>query len=137
VFSRIVSQALSILRIAPEEQRVPATVLAASSGPFFPPGVVPASSRRQIAAERPAFEIPADGLPDAAGLSAREALALFARQGIPARLEGTGFVFQQRPPAGAAWKAGTVVTLLLSEDAAAVSRSGRGREETPPAIPGP
>ncbi len=41
VFSRIVSQALSILRIAPEEQRVPATVLAASSGPFSPP----ASSR--------------------------------------------------------------------------------------------
>jgi cell division protein FtsI/penicillin-binding protein 2 len=137
VFSRIVSQALSILRIAPEEQRVPATVLAASSGPFFPAGVVPASSRRTSAVAPPEFALAADAIPDAAGLSARQALALFARRGIPARLEGTGFVAAQRPSAGTAWKAGTVVTLSLSEDAAAVSRSGRGREETPSAIPGP
>lgn len=137
VFSRIVSQALSILRIAPEELRVPATVLAASSGPFFPAGVVPASSRRAPAVERPGYALAADGIPDATGLSARQALALFARRGIPTRLEGTGFVVEQRPPAGTAWKPGTVVTLSLSEDAAAVSRSGRGREETPFATPGP
>ena len=130
VFSRIVSQALSILRIAPEEERVPATALASSSGPFFPAGVVPASTRRAAGVERSALTFPADGIPEAAGLSARQALALFARRGIPVRLEGTGFVAGERPPAGTVWKPGIVVTLSLSEDAAAASRSGRGREES-------
>ncbi|MGE5275537.1 MAG: penicillin-binding transpeptidase domain-containing protein [Acidobacteriota bacterium] len=138
VFSRIVSQALSILRIAPEEQRVPATVLAASSGPFFPPGVVPASARRRPASAAPAVPALSEaGVPDAAGLSARQALALFARRGMAVRLEGSGFVAAQRPAAGAAWRPGLVVTLSLSEDAAAASRPGRGREETPSATPGP
>ncbi len=137
VFSRIVSQALSILRIAPEEQRVPATVLAASSGPFFPAGVVPASVRRSPASEGPVLPSAPDGVPDATGLSAREALALFARRGIAVRVEGTGFVAAQRPRAGAVWKPGMAVILSLSEDAAAVSRSGRGREETPSATSGP
>jgi len=137
VFARIVSQALSILRIAPEEQRVPATVLAASSGPFFPAGVVPASVRRSPASEGQVLPRASDGVPNATGLSAREALALFARRGIPVRVEGTGFVAAQRPRAGAVWKPGIVVILSLSEDAAAVSRSGRGREETPSATAGP
>jgi cell division protein FtsI (penicillin-binding protein 3) len=137
VFSRILSQALSILRIAPEEQRVPATALADSSGPFFPPGLIPASSRKGPAPASHRFESPAGGIPDAAGLSARQALSLFARQGIPARLEGSGFVVTQRPSAGAVWSPGTVVTLSLSEDAAAVSRFGREREETSTATPEP
>ena len=118
---------------------MPATVLAASSGPFFPPGVVPASARRvgPASVAQPASALPEDGVPDAAGLSARQALALFARRGMPVRLEGSGFVAAQRPAAGAAWKPGLLVTLSLSEDAAAASRPGRGREETPSATPGP
>jgi PASTA domain len=112
-------------------------VLAASSGRFFPAGVVPASARRSPAQEDRASGLAADGIPDAAGLSARQALVLFARRGIAVRLEGTGFVEAQRPPAGAAWQPGSAVILSLSEDAAAVSRSGRGREETPSATPGP
>jgi len=137
LFSKIVSQALSILRIAPEEQRVPATVLAGSSGPFFPSGMIPASLRQAPAPELPSGPDGGDAIPDAAGLSARQALALMARRGIPARLEGSGFVVSQRPPAGTAWKPGIVMTLSLSEDAAAVSRSGRGREETLTATPEP
>ena len=136
VFSRIVSQALSILRIAPEEQRVPATVLA-SSGPFSPPAWSrprrAGCQRTEVFRSAPS----ADGLPDASGLSARQALALFAKRGIPVRLQGSGFVVSQRPAAGAAWTPGAVVTLSLSEDAAAVSRPGRGREETLSATPGP
>jgi cell division protein FtsI/penicillin-binding protein 2 len=137
VFARILSQALSILRIAPEEQRVPATALAASSGRFFPSGVVAASTRMPArpAAHPAAFDV--DTIPDATGLSAREALALFARLGISVRLEGSGFVMGEQPPAGAIRKPGTVVTLSLSEDAAAASRSGRGQEDTLPANPGP
>ena len=139
VFSRIVSQALSILRIAPEERRVPATVLADSSGPFLPEGLVPASTHRPAAREHPVASAPEEmgGIPDAAGLSARQALALFARRGIPLRLEGSGFVAAQRPAAGSVWAPGTTVVLSLSEDAAAPSRSGRAREETPSATPGP
>jgi cell division protein FtsI (penicillin-binding protein 3) len=136
VFSRILSQALSILRIAPEERRVPAIVLAASSGPFFPAGVVPASVRRATVSDPPGLAFPGDGVPDAGGLSARQALALFARRGIPVRVEGSGFVAAQRPSAGSVCKPGIVVTLSLSEDAAA-SRSGRGLEETSPATSGP
>ena len=137
VFARIVSQALSILRIAPEEQRVPATVLADSSGPFFPAGLVPASAR--LGGNEPEAPPPAEtgGIPDASGLSARQALALFARSGIPVRIEGNGFVTAQHPGPGAVWKAGTAVTLSLSEDAAAAPRSGRAHEETPSAPPGP
>jgi cell division protein FtsI/penicillin-binding protein 2 len=137
VFSRILSQALSILRIAPEEQRVPATALAASSGPFFRDGVVPASSRTIPRAPKRAPVERADTVPDALGLSAREALALFARVGIPVELEGSGFVVGEQPAAGSVRRPDAVVTLSLSEDAAAVSRSGRGQEETLRAIPGP
>ena len=78
-----------------------------------------------------------DTIPDAGGLSARQALALFAGLGVPSRLVGSGFVTGQQPPPGAVRRPETVVTLFLSEDVAAVSRSGRGHEETLPANPGP
>jgi hypothetical protein len=116
---------------------VPATALAASSGRFFPSGVVAASSRMPARPAAHPAEFDADTIPDATGLSAREALALFARLGISVRLEGSGFVMGEQPPAGAIRKPGTVVTLSLSEDAAAASRSGRGQEDTLPANPGP
>jgi len=131
VFARILSQTLGILRIAPKGETVPATVVAeAGPGLKFAEGVVPAAFR---ASETPP---PADPprpepgrMPDVRGLSAREALALFARLGVPVRLAGAGFVVSQDPPAGFPLSSGTL-TLTLSESGPPAARSGRGREES-------
>ena len=130
VFSSFMSQALAILRIAPAQQRVPSTILA-SSRPRYPSGVVPAA-RRETAAE-PAPP-PLNETPDAAGLSARQALALFARSGVSVRLRGTGFVVSQVPAARSPIRPGQVHQLQLAESipgAAASSASPlpTGRDE--------
>ena len=149
LFARIVSQALDVLRVAPAQQSLPSTVLASSDGPVaYPAGVVPVSARGAsagLAEEAPptvqgAPAIAADpqnaknGLttPDVAGLSARQALAVFARLGLTARLSGTGFVVSQDPPAGTPVRPGDSHLLRLSETAPPISRPGRGREESSP-----
>jgi cell division protein FtsI (penicillin-binding protein 3) len=151
LFARILSQALDILRIAPTEQRLPSTVLASNEGPVaYPAGVVPVSVRggdaaaeeapiaMPVTAAVPGAAAPASGpiTPDVLGLSARQALAVFARIGVTARLSGTGFVVSQEPPAGAPLRPGEPHSLRLSETAPPISRPGRGREETAPS-PGP
>ncbi len=136
LFSRVMSQTLGILRVAPREQRVPATVLAeaAPRPPRYPAGIVPVARR---APEGQAAE-PDDRTPSLVGMSARQALAVFARLGILARLQGTGFVVAQDPPAGSPIRPGSVHTLFLADNAAAPSRAGgRRAEETaaPPSAP--
>ena len=153
LFARVVSQALDILRVAPAEQQLPSTVLASSDGHLaYPAGVVPVS----VHAEEPttvlhaSFPAPgsapssagprADGeivVPDVTGLSARQALAIFARMGLPARLQGSGFVLTQDPPPGTAARAGQYQTLHLSETAPPISRPARSREETSSNFSGP
>ena len=158
VFARIVSQALDILRVAPQEQRLPATVLASSDARVsYPTGVVPASVREGPGG--PAFDgssalppdVPGGGLeaghvlrslgeagtPDAIGLSARQAMVLFARLRLPVKLEGAGFVVSQVPPPGSPVRPGETHTLRLSEAAPPISRPGRGREETSSPLFGP
>ena len=146
LFSRIVSQALDILRVAPTEQRLPSTVLASSEGRVgYPEGVVPVSVKSSPAVEEsplvmPAVETVSAGsdsvsgpvTPDVLGLSARQALAVFARLGISARLSGTGFVVSQDPPPGSPLRTGEPYSLRLSETAPPINRPGRGREETSP-----
>jgi membrane peptidoglycan carboxypeptidase len=151
LFSRIVSQALDILRIAPTEQRLPSTVLARSDGKVhYPSGIVPVSVKEQgVAVEEAPLAMPAiaasssgassevavpasDVTPDVLGLSARQALAVFAKLGLTARLSGTGFVISQDPPPGAPLRPGEPYTLRLSETAPPINRPGRGREESSP-----
>ncbi|HEV8610892.1 MAG TPA: penicillin-binding protein [Thermoanaerobaculia bacterium] len=147
VFARVVSQALGILRVAPEEQRLPETLLVASSSPKiqYPAGVVPASVRTagDIAAPPPP-PVPAEaaasdaGAPSALGLSARQALALFARQGLSARIVGSGFVVEQKPAPGAPVRAGSVSILRLAEPAAAPAQGTERRaEESAATLPAP
>ena len=145
VFSRVVSQALGILRVAPEEQRLPDTLLASTSTEriHFPAGVVPASVRSNAEPLAPIFTGPesptpsADGAPSALGLSARQALALFARRGLLARIEGSGFVVAQEPLPGAHVRPGTTCILRLAEPAAPASGLERRPEEinSPPPAP--
>lgn len=136
LFSRIVGQALGILRIGPESQRVPQTVLAYSTQPSYPAGVVPAALRGTERTAPSAREDLPDRVPDAVGLSARQALSLFARLGVTARLAGTGFVASQTPPSGGLLRPGQTVTLRLSETAP-WNRGLRGREETSSSLPSP
>ena len=163
LFARVVTQALDILRVAPAEQQLPATVLAASGERVaYPAGVVPvsvrgtspgapASSSTAAAAEvseealpkiqAPGGPAPAEGqgvpTPDVVGLSARQALAIFARLGMTAQLRGSGFVVSQDPPPGTPARPGDTHTLRLLETAPPISRPGRGREETSSPVPGP
>ncbi len=142
VFAKVVSQALGILRVAPEEQRLPETLLASRSSEKirYPAGVVPASVRSAFEAETPvppAATAPAPGgAPSALGLSARQALALLARHGIDARFEGSGFVILQDPPPGVPIRPGTTCRLLLAEPAAAPAPGERRAEvSSPPPAP--
>jgi cell division protein FtsI (penicillin-binding protein 3) len=164
LFARVVSQALDILRVAPAEQRLPATVLAsADRGVAYPAGVVPVSVRSirpdSSTADSSEEALPplqdfhgpteppgirrsvSEGgfllIPNVVGLSARQALAVFARLGLTARLSGTGFVVSQDPPSGMAGQPGGVHTLRLSETAPPIIRPGRGREETSSPVSGP
>src|SRR5258706_1132422 len=163
LFARVVTQALDILRIAPAAQQLPATVLAASGGRVaYPAGVVPVSVRgtspgapanssaattAELSEEAlpkiqaPEGPVPAEGpgvpTPDVVGLSARQALAIFARLGMTAHFTGSGFVVSQDPPPGTAARPGDIHTLRLLETAPPISRPGRGREETSSPGPGP
>lgn len=160
LFARVVSQALDILRVAPAAQRLPSTMLASSDGRVaYPAGVVPVSVREPRRFSAPIAEsleealpgiqslsepgAPGEGgraavtTPDVVGLSARQALAVFARLGLTARLTGTGFVVSQDPPPGSAVRPGDFHTLRLSETAPPISRPGRGREETSSPVSGP
>ncbi len=134
LFARVVSQTLGILRVAPREQQIPATILASSEPARvrYPAGVVPVSSRR-AAPHGPAIEkpTPAGRTPAALGLTARQALALFARLGVVARFQGTGLVVAQHPPAGSPLRPGDTHTLVLAESTTALpGAAGRRAEET-------
>jgi cell division protein FtsI (penicillin-binding protein 3) len=145
VFSRVVSQALGILRVGPEEQRLPETLLASTSTEKirYPEGVIPVSVRSTV--EPPQALLPAepppaasDGVPSAIGLSARQALALFARNGLAARIEGSGFVVAQDPAPGARVRTGSTCMLRLAESAAAPASGLERRAEeltSPPPAP--
>lgn len=145
VFAKVVSQALGILRVAPEEQRLPETLLASNPSEriHYPAGVFPASVRSvsepaaSTAPASPAAAV-AGGAPSALGLSARQALALLARHGIDARFEGSGFVVGQDPPPGAPLRPGMTCKLSLAEPAAAPAPGLERRAEeisSPPPAP--
>jgi hypothetical protein len=143
LFARVMSQALGILRVAPREQQVPESVLAESApGTMrYAPGVVPASARRGRSIEpvEPVAPVePSEHTPSALGLSARQAIAVFARAGVLARLQGSGFVVAQDPPAGSPIRAAAVHTLFLADSADTPAlAAGRRAEETapPPSAP--
>jgi cell division protein FtsI (penicillin-binding protein 3) len=139
LFASVMSQALGILRVAPREQRVPATELAEAPLPArrFPAGVVPVSSRGAERADEAAARDSGDRAPDLVGLTARQAVAILARMGVIARQQGSGLVLAQHPSAGSAIREGAVVTLFLAHDAAAPAGPAARRPENvpPPSAP--
>jgi len=138
LFSRVMTQALGILRVAPQEQRVPATVLAeaAPAEIRYPAGLVPVSLRGESGPA--SVERTPDRTPNTVGLSAKQALALFDGAGVLVRLQGTGFVVAQDPPAGSPIRRGGVHTLFLADRAPApAGAAGRVAEETAQPRPAP
>ena len=110
--------------------------MVASSPRTYPPGLVPASTRRverlspAAGSAEPAFPSPEGVSPDVTGFSSRQALALFGRRKVAVHLSGAGFVVSQVPPPGAPLQPGGTVMLSLSESAPSVARAGVAREET-------
>jgi len=130
VFSSIGAEVMRILReppLRPEGGRAPvltadlsAGAAAASAGAgLSAAGIVPASNRDAPDADE-------NALPDLAGRSARDAVRLLATRGIAARLQGTGFVVSQEPPAGSSAPRGTICALVLSSTRGEPSRGGAG-----------
>ena len=89
------------------------------AGPIAPPQIVTIAGT--TGSTDPAF-------PDLAGMSARDAVQLLARMGIGARLQGVGFVVEQRPAAGSPLNSTAVASLWLE-------RHPRRQEERRRAVP--
>jgi cell division protein FtsI (penicillin-binding protein 3) len=111
IFKRIADASLRQLGITPTINPEPPVMVARSHDTS-----VTATSARVT--EPSVVAIPANmteaGLPDLRGMGAREALRELARLGLSARMQGTGVVVDQHPPAGAPLEAGATCTLVLS-----------------------
>jgi cell division protein FtsI (penicillin-binding protein 3) len=118
VFSQIGAEVMRVLKVAPQRpdgSRSPiltadlsAGAAAASVGAqLAAAGVVPAANRGGPEADE-------DAVPDLSGKSARDAVRTLASRGVAARLQGTGFVVSQDPPAGAPLSRGTTCALVLA-----------------------
>jgi membrane peptidoglycan carboxypeptidase len=115
VFSKIMADALAYLRVAPDadpwearrkELDVQAAKDAAKRKPKHPAKIVEDDA--------PELLVTSPGqVPDLRGKTAREAVASLVARGYRARLDGTGVVVRQIPPAGTSLPAGTACVLHL------------------------
>jgi membrane peptidoglycan carboxypeptidase len=78
-----------------------------ASGPVAPPRILP------LGGSAGAITV----FPDLSGMSARDALRVLAQLGLTARLQGTGVVTQQYPPAGEPIESASTVVLKLGRQA--------------------
>jgi membrane peptidoglycan carboxypeptidase len=110
IFRRIAEASLRHLGVTPTINPAPPVIvarqgqqsLAPAAATIVRPAVVALASNMET------------GVPDLTGMSAREALRELARLGLTARMQGTGIVAQQHPPAGAPLEPGATCTLVLN-----------------------
>jgi cell division protein FtsI (penicillin-binding protein 3) len=121
VFSKILNQVMPLLGIAPD---VPSSVApdstfrVAQNSTRSPDG----AGLRPGSSAVPELPRTAPGaVPDFSGLSARQALTVAARAGVDVRLEGSGFVHDQKPAPGG--DVGDLESVILRLES---GRSGRG-----------
>jgi membrane peptidoglycan carboxypeptidase len=103
VFKRIAEATLRYLGVGQTINPIPPVLIARHDQNSDGVTTVPSASNSG-ASESPTVSLVSDGpgtMPDLHGLSAREALRRMLKLGITARVEGTGFVISQDPPAGA------------------------------------
>jgi cell division protein FtsI (penicillin-binding protein 3) len=112
IFQKIAATALRHYAV-PQSINAPEPLLASrpsesaeqpASGPITPPRIVP------LGGSQPGT---ATVFPDLTGMSARDALRVLAQLGLTARLQGTGVVMQQYPPAGESIDSASTVVLRL------------------------
>jgi membrane peptidoglycan carboxypeptidase len=106
IFKRIADASLRRLGVTPTINPAPPVLVAQQAAPPVTPIVAPAVVALPIGA-------PDTGLPDLSGLSARDAVRELARLGLTARVQGTGVVVDQHPPAGSPLEPGGTCTLVL------------------------
>jgi cell division protein FtsI (penicillin-binding protein 3) len=111
IFQKIASTALRHYGV-PQSINAPEPLLASrpsdvnerqASGPATSPRIVP------LGGSANAITV----FPDLSGMSARDALRVLAQLGLTARLQGTGVVSQQYPPAGESIESASTVVLKL------------------------
>ena len=117
VFARVALPVLRYLRVPPDE------------GGLSMPSATTMPALRKPARARPLLRtvggIPV--VPDLSGESLRDALALLARSGLTARVQGTGRVVRQEPTAGEVLPEGGVVRVLLSSGPLVPQTAGERR----------
>ncbi|HTI37915.1 MAG TPA: penicillin-binding protein [Vicinamibacterales bacterium] len=123
IFKRIAEAALTYLGVGPN-LNAPPPVLVARHDPTRDSDVEPTpASVGDVVTAR--LELARNGLmPDLHGLSAREALHALSTIGMTARMDGTGFVLQQYPEAGALLDREQACTLQLGRRGARVPSGG-------------
>jgi cell division protein FtsI (penicillin-binding protein 3) len=111
IFKRIADASLRHMGVTPTINPTPPVMVARNHDTPVTPAAARVSEPNVVA-------IPANmteaGLPDLRGMGAREAVRELARLGMSARMQGTGVVVDQNPPAGAPLEAGATCTLVLS-----------------------
>jgi cell division protein FtsI (penicillin-binding protein 3) len=100
IFQRIAEATLRYLGVGQTINPIPPVLVARHDGQVGPTTV------KSGGGAKPVISFVSDGppgtMPDLHGLSAREALRAAVKLGLTARVEGTGFVVAQDPPAGTA-----------------------------------
>ena len=117
IFQKIAATALRHYAV-PQSINAPEPLLASrpsdtperpASGPIAPPRIVPVGGSQGGTATV---------FPDLTGMSARDALRLLSQLGLTARLQGTGAVAQQYPPAGEPIESASTVVVRLERQQA-------------------
>jgi cell division protein FtsI (penicillin-binding protein 3) len=115
IFQKIAETALRHYGV-PQSINAPEPLLASRPGDATEqPASGPATRPRIVPLGGPAGAITA--FPDLTGMSARDALRVLAQLGLTARLQGTGVVAQQFPPAGEPIESASTVVLKLERQA--------------------
>jgi cell division protein FtsI/penicillin-binding protein 2 len=110
IFKRIADASLRYLGTTPTINPAPPVMIARNQQTPV--------TQASLAGEPNVIAMPAHmtsaGLPDLRGMSAREALRELARVGLTAKMQGTGVVVEQDPPAGSPYEPGATCTLVLN-----------------------
>ncbi|HEX7283889.1 MAG TPA: penicillin-binding protein [Vicinamibacterales bacterium] len=110
IFKRIADASLRRLGVTPTIDPAPPVIVSrqadASMASVAAPLIGPAVVSLPVNGEA--------GVPDLTGMSAREALRELARLGLTARMQGAGFVVDQRPAPGSPLEPGAICTLILN-----------------------
>jgi cell division protein FtsI (penicillin-binding protein 3) len=128
IFKRIAESTLRYLGVSQTINPIPPVLVARHDDRANGVATLPSATIGD-AAGSPTVSLVSDGppgtMPDLRGLSARDALRKMMRLGLAARVEGTGFVIAQDPPAGAPLDAVSVGRVTLARSPASRQEQAR------------